>query len=117
MFDGIAMKVARCGGLWHASRIGKLLRDNGLLLFASGLTDAELSMAATAHFFGWAGLEFPAAVNGPQYLAGRATMDEAFRPRGDLMQVPTGPGLGVALSADTRAGMATVADAREALPA
>ena len=21
MFDGIAMKVARCGGLWHASRI------------------------------------------------------------------------------------------------
>ncbi len=117
MFDGIAMKVARCGGLWHASRIARLLQENDLLLFASGLTDAELSMAATAHFFGWAGLEFPAAVNGPQYLAGRGTMDEAFRPRGDVMQVPTAPGLGVVLSGETQAAMTTVADAREALPA
>ena len=28
MFDGIAMKVARCGGLWNASRIATLLREN-----------------------------------------------------------------------------------------
>ncbi len=28
MFDGIAMKVARCGGLWNASRIVTLLREN-----------------------------------------------------------------------------------------
>ena len=75
MFDGIAMKVARCGGLWNASRIARLLQESDLLLFASGLTDPELSMAATAHFFAWAGLEFPAAVNGPQYLVGRGTMD------------------------------------------
>ena len=79
MFDGIAMKVARCGGLWNASRIARLLQENDLLLFASGLTDPELSMAATAHFFAWAGLEFPAAVNGPQYLVGRGTMDPQFR--------------------------------------
>lgn len=117
MFDGIAMKVARCGGLWHASRIALLLRDNGLQLFASGLTDPELSMAATAHFFGWAGLEFPAAVNGPQYLAGRGTMDEAFRPRDDLMLVPTAPGLGIKLADAAQAAMTTVAEAREALPA
>ena len=83
MFDGIAMKVARCGGLWNASRIAQLLQENGLLLFASGLTDPELSMAATAHFFAWAGLEFPAAVNGPQYLVDRGTMDSQFRARGD----------------------------------
>ena len=59
MFDGIAMKVARCGGLWHASRIASLLQENGLQLFASGLTDPELSMAASAHFFAWAGLDCP----------------------------------------------------------
>ncbi len=59
MFDGVAMKVARCGGLWNASRIARLLQENDLLLFASGLTDPELSMAATAHFFAWAGLDFP----------------------------------------------------------
>src|SRR6185503_7659368 len=41
MMDGIAMKVARCGGLWHASRIVTLLEKYGLALFASGLTDAE----------------------------------------------------------------------------
>ena len=43
MLDGIAMKVARCGGLWNASRIVTLLRDNNLLVFASGLTDPDLS--------------------------------------------------------------------------
>jgi L-alanine-DL-glutamate epimerase-like enolase superfamily enzyme len=117
MFDGIAMKVARCGGLWNASRIAKLLQQHGLLLFASGLTDPELSMAATAHFFGWAGLAYPAAVNGPQYLEGRGTTDATFRPRGDLMQVPQGAGLGVTMSAAAQSSMTTVAEAREALPA
>jgi L-alanine-DL-glutamate epimerase-like enolase superfamily enzyme len=101
MIDGIAMKVARCGGLWNATRIAWLLHENGLLLYASGLTDPELSMAASAHFFGWAGLATPAALNGPQYIADRGTTDEAFRARGDVMAVPTGPGLG--LTPDDRA--------------
>jgi hypothetical protein len=35
MFDGVAMKVARCAGLWNASRIVSLLRENNLLMFAS----------------------------------------------------------------------------------
>lgn len=116
MFDGIAMKVARCGGLWNASRIARLLQENELLLFASGLTDPELSMAATAHFFAWVGLEFPAAVNGPQYLVGRGTMDPNFRARGDVMHVPTGPGLGVALAEEIVTALGTVAEVREALP-
>ncbi len=59
MFDGIAMKVARCGGLWNASRIVTLLQDNDLLLFASGLTDPDLSLAASVHLFAWAGRERP----------------------------------------------------------
>ena len=117
MFDGIAMKVARCGGLWHASRIARLLQENNLLLFASGLTDPELSMAATAHFFAWAGLKFPAAVNGPQYLADRGTTDAQFRARGDIMPVPTGPGLGITLSEKVQESMTNVAQLREALPA
>ena len=29
MMDGIAMKVARCGGLWHASRIVRQLEEDG----------------------------------------------------------------------------------------
>jgi L-alanine-DL-glutamate epimerase-like enolase superfamily enzyme len=116
MFDGIAMKIARCGGLWNATRIARILQDNGLLLFASGLTDPELSMAATAHFFAWAGLEFPAAVNGPQYLVDQGTMDPSFRPRGDCLHIPAGPGLGIELADAVQKSMMTVADAREALP-
>jgi len=117
MFDGIAMKVARCGGLWNATRIATLLREHDLLLFASGLTDPELSMAASAHFFSWAGLELPAALNGPQYIAERGTGDAAFRARGDVMPVPTGPGLGVTLNDTIRRNLATVARLEDALPA
>jgi muconate cycloisomerase len=116
MFDGIAMKVARCGGLWNATRIARLLRESGLLLFASGLTDPELSMAATAHFFAWAGLELPAAVNGPQYLVDRGTMDPSFRPRRDSLTVPAGPGLGIELPDVVRESMMNVAEFRAALP-
>lgn len=117
MFDGIAMKVARCGGLWSAARIARLLEQHGLMLFASGLTDPELSMAASAHFFGWAGLQRPAALNGPQYLAERGTGDAGFRARGDLMQVPRGPGLGVTSSEAVLSSLRLAAAARGALPA
>jgi L-alanine-DL-glutamate epimerase-like enolase superfamily enzyme len=89
MYDGIAMKVARCGGLWHAWKITEQLREGNLLLFASGLTDPDLSLAASLHLFAAAGLERPAALNGPQYLAMK------FRPEKDVMRVPRGPGLGI----------------------
>ncbi len=88
MLHGIAMKVARCGGLWHASQIIELLKRKELLLFASGLTDPELSLAASLHLFSFAGLERPAALNGPQYLAGHSA-------HGGRVRVPTGPGLGI----------------------
>jgi L-alanine-DL-glutamate epimerase-like enolase superfamily enzyme len=87
MFDGIAMKVARCGGLWPASHIIQILRKHGLLVFASGLTDPDLSLAASLHLFSWAGLDVPAALNGPQYLGMRA--------EGDRIRVPREPGLGM----------------------
>jgi L-alanine-DL-glutamate epimerase-like enolase superfamily enzyme len=96
MMDGIAMKVARCGGLWHASRIVTQLADAGLALFASGLTDPEWSLAASIHLFAAAGLERPAALNGPQYIAGRGTLDPEFRAVRDRVRVPQAPGLGVA---------------------
>jgi L-alanine-DL-glutamate epimerase-like enolase superfamily enzyme len=97
MMDGIAMKVARCGGLWHASRIVRQLEDGGLQLFASGLTDPEWSLAASLHLFAAAGLKHPAALNGPQYLAGRGTASAATRAVRDVIKVPEGPGLGVAV--------------------
>ena len=101
MMDGIAMKVARCGGLWHAARIVEVLRSRGLELFASGLTDPDLSLAASAHLFAAAGLKRPAALNGPQFLQDRGVGDARLRAAGDVLKVPTGPGLGVDAPAAT----------------
>jgi len=96
MLDGVAMKVARCGGLWNAARIVTELEASGLAVFASGLTDPHWSLAASLHLFGWAGLRRPAALNGPQFLADRGTTDPEFRAVKDLARVPDGPGLGIA---------------------
>jgi muconate cycloisomerase len=111
MFDGIAMKVARCGGLWNASRIMTVLQDDGLLQFASGLTDPDLSLAASIHLFAWAGVNVPAALNGPQYIAGRGTTDPAFRANGDTIRVPTAPGLGIVLDARAEEALSVAAEA------
>ena len=91
MLDGIAMKVARCGGLWQP-RGSSIPRKKELLLFASGLTDPDLSLAASLHLFASAGLERPAALNGPQYLERGIT--EARPRRRPSCAVPTGAGPG-----------------------
>ena len=111
MFDGIAMKVARCAGLWNALRIVTLLRENNLLMFASGLTDPDLSLAASAHLFASAGLTLPAALNGPQYIAARGTTDPAFRADGDIIRVPTAPGLGITIDARAEKSLSVAAEA------
>ena len=111
MFDGIAMKVARCGGLWNASRIMTLLQENDLLQFASGLTDPDLSLAASIHLFAWGGANVPAALNGPQYIAGRGTTDPAFRANGDTIRVPAAPGLGITFDARAEQSLTVAAEA------
>ena len=99
MMDGIAMKVARCGGLWHAARITGMLRERSLEFFGSGLTDPDLSLAASLHLFAAAGLTRPAALNGPQFLEGRGVTDTRLRSVGDHLKVPAGPGLGIDVQA------------------
>jgi L-alanine-DL-glutamate epimerase-like enolase superfamily enzyme len=47
MLDGVAMKPARCGGLLPALRQIEILRDAGLMWLGSGLTDPDVSLAAT----------------------------------------------------------------------
>jgi hypothetical protein len=66
-------------------------------------------MAASALFFAAAGLELPAALNGPQYIADRGTSDPKFRAAGDVLHVSIGPGLGLALSEEVRSALTPVA--------
>jgi muconate cycloisomerase len=94
MLDGVAMKPSRCGGLTSARRQIEILRDRGLLWLGSGLTDPDISLAATLALYGAFGLAKPAALNGIQFL----TADVLARPlkvEKNIVHVPSGPGLGI----------------------
>ncbi|WP_165233645.1 mandelate racemase/muconate lactonizing enzyme family protein [Aquisphaera insulae] len=94
LLDGVAMKPARCGGLTEARRQIEILRDEGLMVLGSGLTDPDVSLAASLRLFDACGLEAPAALNGPQFLSG-SVLKAPFEVSGGMLRVPEGPGLGV----------------------
>jgi len=95
LLDGVAMKPARCGGLLPARRQVEILEDAGLMFLGSGLTDPDVSLAASLALYGAYGLKFPAALNGPQFIAD-SVVRERLTPRADgTIDVPAGPGLGV----------------------
>ena len=65
----------------------------------SGLTDPDISMAATLGLYGTYGLKKPAALNGPQFL----TTDVLATPlaiANGMAEIPRGPGLGVDVDED-----------------
>lgn len=94
MLDGVAMKPSRCGGLVSAKRQIEIILDAGLMWLGSGLTDPDISLAATLALYGAFGLKKPAALNGSQFL----TADVLINPlniKNGSAEVPTGPGLGI----------------------
>jgi muconate cycloisomerase len=72
-----------------------MLKERSLELFASGLTDPDLSLAASLHLFAAAGLTRPAALNGPQVLDQRGVTDSRLRAVGAHLKVPEGSGVGI----------------------
>jgi L-alanine-DL-glutamate epimerase-like enolase superfamily enzyme len=94
LLDGVAMKVGRCGGLTEAHRVLELIEEAGLLFFGSGLTDPDLALAASLALFGAFDLQYPAALNGPQFLASSILRRPLTATDGQL-PVPVGSGLGV----------------------
>jgi len=94
MLDGVAMKPSRCGGLISARKQIELLLDAGLLFLGSGLTDPDVSLSASLALYGACGLVYPAALNGPQFLA-HSVVKTPFQPQEGKLTVPAGPGLGV----------------------
>lgn len=94
MLDGVAMKHARTGGLLPSKRCVELLRENGLIFMASGLSDPDLSLAAALALFAGFGLDRPAALNGPQFLAASVVRGGLPITKDDA-RVPSGPGLGI----------------------
>jgi L-alanine-DL-glutamate epimerase-like enolase superfamily enzyme len=94
MLNGVAIKVARCGGLTEARRILELARNEGLLILGSGLTDPDLSLAASLILFSAYDVQVPVALNGPQYLTTSILRQPLVAENGAIAP-PTGPGLGV----------------------
>lgn len=99
MIDGMAMKPARCGGLWSNRRQIELCQKHQLQWLGSGLTDPDISLAATLGLYGAYGLERPAALNGPQFLTA-SVLATPLKIKDGRAQVPTGPGLGIEVDED-----------------
>jgi L-alanine-DL-glutamate epimerase-like enolase superfamily enzyme len=94
LLDGVAMKPARTAGLFDARRQVMYLERKKLMFLGSGLTDPDVSLAASLQLFGAYGLKYPAALNGPQFLAG-SFLKRPFQVKDGVLGVPTGAGLGV----------------------
>lgn len=94
LLDGVAMKPARTAGLWDARLQVEYLARHRLMFLGSGLTDPDLSLAASLLLYGAYGLKYPAALNGPQFLTG-SFLKKPFEVEDGALRLPTGAGLGV----------------------
>lgn len=98
MIDGLTVKLSRCGGLTGTRRQIELCREHGLFCLGSGLSDPDVSLAASLVAFAAFELARPAALNGPQFLT-QTALAPPLAIHGDQAQVPTGPGLGIEVDA------------------
>ncbi len=94
LLDGVAMKPARTAGLWDARRQVEIVQQAGLMFLGSGLTDPDVSLAASLQLYGAYQLQFPAALNGLQFLS-NSYLEKPFMLKDGALEVPSGPGLGV----------------------
>lgn len=94
LLDGVAMKPARCGGITEARRQIEIVQRSGLMFLGSGLTDPDISLAASLALYGAYDLQYPAALNGPQFLSD-SILKHPFEVKNGEIAVPSGHGLSV----------------------
>jgi len=99
MLDGVAMKPARCGGLVSARRQIDILQKNDLMFLGSGLTDPDISLAATLILYGAFQYKMPAALNGPQFIE-VSVLKKPLIPKNGKLSVPRGHGLDIEVDED-----------------
>lgn len=91
---GVAMKPARTAGLYTARQQIQYLEKHKLQFLGSGLTDPDVSLAASLLLYAAHNLQRPAALNGPQFLTG-SFLKNPFEFQDGALTVPTGHGIGV----------------------
>lgn len=94
MLNGVAMKPSRCGGLQSAKAQIEMLEQHGMMWVGSGLTDPDVSLAATLQLFSAFGLKTAAALNGPQFVT-ESLLKQPLEVVDGSLAIPDGPGLGV----------------------
>lgn len=109
MLDGITIKTARAAGILQNKKIIEVTQKHGKALLGSGLTDPDISLAASLHLFAWAGIDKPCALNGPQYL-GNTLVAEGIERDGDWVKVPKSPGLGLKIKDQVEQYLTVVAE-------
>lgn len=95
MIDGIAMKPGRCGGLTSNRRQIEICQERALMWVGSGLTDPDISFAATVALYSAYGLDKPAALNGPPQFLTDDVLVTPVRVENGRAYPPEGPGLGI----------------------
>ena len=70
----------------------------------SGLTDPDISLAATLCLYAAYGLTKPAALNGPQFLTADI-LRRPFKVEDGKLDIPDGPGLGIDVDEDKLAAL------------
>jgi L-alanine-DL-glutamate epimerase-like enolase superfamily enzyme len=94
MMHGMAAKPARCGGITTAIAQIDLLKQRNLLWLGSGLTDPDISLAASIAVFGSRQISKPAALNALQFIDASILQSPLGVQDGHLIP-PRGPGLGI----------------------
>jgi hypothetical protein len=97
MLDGVAMKPARTAGLFDARKQVEIVLRENMWFLGSGLTDPDISLAASLQLYAGYGLKYPAALNGPQFLAG-SVLKTPIVVKNGMAETPKGPGLGVTVN-------------------
>lgn len=93
--DVYAVKITQSGGLGLAQQVAAVAQLAGIALYGGTMLEGAIGTAASAHVFSTFGdLSFGTELFGPLLLT-HEVLQEPLVYRDFMLQVPTGPGLGV----------------------
>lgn len=98
--DVFAVKIAQSGGLVPAMQVAAIAQLAGISLYGGTMLEGAVGTAASAHVFSTFGeLQFGTELFGPLLLT-QELLTEPLQYRDFMLQVPTGPGLGIEIDHD-----------------
>jgi muconate cycloisomerase len=104
--DVYAVKITQSGGLWAAQEVETVARLAGIGLYGGTMLEGGIGTAATAHVCAtFADLAWGTELFGPLLLT-EEVLREPLVYRDFMLQVPTGPGLGVDIDTEKLRAMA-----------